>query len=227
MMENLTKKYWSELQPKVLVGIVTYKGKDYCKEEFMKRANELTYENYEIFIVKTDEFKGSSKDRITKGYNLILTKFKGGNYDYLLTLEADIIPPKYIIEALQEHHLLVCSATYFVGFKNDRKPCIFTGRQFRRKIDNIWKNFNDTLKPEKLNGELVHASGGCGLGCCLIHKDVFKVVERFRHDEAHCDTYFHDDVQKNKMKTMVDTGIICKHYGTSEDWQEVIAKGDF
>ena len=223
----MSKLYWESYPPKVLVGIVTYKGKDYCKGEFDKRVNELTYKNYSVYTIWTDTFDGTSKDRISKGYNLILEEFKKGKYDYLLTLEADIIPPKYIIEALLEHNQLVCSATYFIGFKRDRKPCIFTGRKFRRKVDGKWKSFNDTLPPNQLDGNLIHAKGGCGLGCCLIHKSVFNYIPKFRHEEAHCDTYFHLDVQNNNMRSMVDTGIICKHYGTAEEWQEVIARKDF
>tara|TARA_Y100000034_G_C6791771_1_gene354570 strand:+ start:54 stop:713 length:660 start_codon:yes stop_codon:yes gene_type:complete len=215
---------YNHLIPKVLVGVVTYDGKDYCKEEFEKRLNELTYENYKPFTVWTNDFKGNSRERITKGYNIVLEEFRLEGYDYLLTLEADIIPPKYIIEALMDYNKKICSATYMIGFKNDRHPCIFDGSRYKRKIKGRWESFLNTMNAKELNGELIHAPGGSGLGCCLIHKDVFKKVKEFRHEQAHCDTYFHQDAQKEGFKSMVDTGIICKHYGTAEEWQEIIAK---
>ena len=215
---------YKHLIPKVLVGVVTYSGKDYCKEEFENRLHNLTYENYTPFTVWTDNFEGNSRERVTKGYNIVLEEFRLGDYDYLLTLEADIIPPKYIIEALMNHHQDIVSATYMIGFKNDRHPCIFDGKTFKRKVDGIWQSFLNTMSAKEINGELIHASGGAGLGCCLIHKKVFEKVKEFRHEQAHNDTYFHKDVQEAGFKTMVDTGIICKHYGTAEEWQEIIAK---
>jgi len=209
--------------PKVLVGIVTYKGKDYCKEEFDKRVKSLTYENYDVFRVWTDDFKGNSRNRVTEGYNIVLEKFRGGNYEYLLTLEADIIPPRYIIEALMQHHEDIVSATYMIGFKNNRHPCIFDGSKFKREIDGKWKSFLNTMDAKDLNGELIHAPGGSGLGCCLIKRKVFDSISKFRHEQAHNDTYFHKDAQRLGFKSMVDTGIICKHYGTAEEWQKIIA----
>jgi hypothetical protein len=215
---------YKHLIPKVLVGVVTYKGKDYCKEEFRDRLKNLTYENYKPFIVQTDSFGGNSRERITEGYNIVLEEFRNGEYDYLLTLEADIIPPRYIIEALMTHQEEICSATYMIGFKRDRHPCIFDGRKFKRNIDGKWQSFLNTMDAKELNGDLIHASGGSGLGCCLIHKSVFDKIPKFRHEQSHCDTYFHQDAQELKFKSMVDTGIICKHYGTAEEWQEIIAK---
>jgi len=215
---------YKHLIPKVMIGIVTYQGKDYCKEEFRSRLKELTYENYKPFIVQTDSFEGNSRERVTQGYNIVLEEFRKGEYDYLLTLEADIIPPRYIIEALMAHHEDICSATYMIGFKRDRHPCIFDGSKYKRKIGTKWQSFLNTMNAKELNGELIHAPGGSGLGCCLINKTVFEKVEKFRHKQAHCDTYFHQDAQKKGFKSMVDTGIICKHYGTAEEWQEIIAK---
>jgi len=209
---------YKHLIPKVLVGVVTYKGKDYCKEEFRDRLKNLTYENYKPFIVQTDSFGGNSRERVTEGYNIVLEEFRNGEYDYLLTLEADIIPPKYIIEALMAHQEEICSATYMIGFKKDRKPCIFDGRKFKRKIGDKWVGVSQVMEPKDLDGTMVHAPGGSGLGCLLISKKVLDDFKGFRSADAHCDTYFHEDVQRLGFKTMVDTGIMCIHYGNSEEW---------
>lgn len=234
---------------KILIGTVTYKGKDYCRKEFVKRVKEIltrhstlldmatikfgnikiSKNNIEVTNIErfTDMLKGNSRERITTGYNIILDYFLEGDYDYLLTLESDIIPPPQIIDLLLRHNEKICSATYMIGFKRDRVPCIYTGKKFKRKIGDKYKSFLENFNAKELDGTLIHAKGGCGLGCCLIHRSVFDKVKRFRHEEAHCDTYFHKDAQKLGFKSMVDTGIICKHYGTAEDWQEAIHKGDF
>lgn len=215
---------------KILIGTVTHKAKDYCREEFNLGIYNIvanTPGKYYCEIIHTDNFKGNSRERVTEGYNQLLKFFLENDFDYLLTLESDIIPPPQIIDLLLRHKKEICGATYMVGFKRDRVPCIFIGNTYKRKIGNEYKSFLENIKPNELNGELIHAKGGCGLGCCLIHKSVFDKVKKFRHEEAHCDTYFHKDAQEAGFKTMVDTGIICKHYGSAEDWQEAIHKGDF
>jgi hypothetical protein len=224
-----SEKVWNALIPKVMVGVVTYKGKKYCREEFEERANKLTYENYIIETVNTTGYSGKSRDRITQGYNELLRRFFLTDCDYLFTLEADVIPPRYIIEALMSHHKDVIGAIYPIGSIKSRYPCAFTDKPFTvknfkgEKLHVNLKAFEWT----DIDGTVKLARGGCGLGCVLIKREVLEIVNKFRYGQAHCDTYFHEDLRNNKIDAWVDTGIICKHHGTWEEWQEVIAKQDF
>lgn len=228
-MENnpLIKEMWNEIIPKVLVGTVTYKGKAYCEEEFMERALSLTYGNYSHYIVHTDDFEGNSRDRITEGYQRIFKYFLEGDYDYLLTLESDVIPPKYIIEALMEECKDIIGALYMVGKKNNRYPCAFTGKKTRIKHPNGGQSTGiESITLQDIDGTIKPALGGIGLGCCLIKRDIIKEIP-LRWGEAHCDMYFHEDAVKKGYIPHIHTGIICKHYGTWEEWQPTIAKQDF
>jgi hypothetical protein len=219
---------WGSKIPKVLVGTITYHGKDYCREEFEWRRISLTYDNYEIKEIWTDTFKGTSRDRITQGYNQLLEYFFESDYDYLLTLEADIIPPRYIIEALMEHNKDVISALYLIGPIKNRYPCAFSGKKFRLKHpDGKETTGIQSYDFNQIDGSVIECPGGTGLGCCLIKRKVLQDIGCFRYGEAHCDMYFHEDLYKKGYKGYVDSSILCKHYGNWEEWQEAIAKNDF
>jgi len=210
----------------VLVGTVTYKGKDYCRKEFDERRRNLSHPLYAIAEVDTSDYVGSSRDRITKGYNDLLDIFFKGNYDYLLTLEADIIPPKEIIQALLDCDKPVISALYMIGPKDNRYPCAFTGKVTRIKhpfSGEIQKGIV-SLTFQDVDGSIKETPGGTGLGCCLIKREVLEKIGKFRYDEAHCDMYFHEDVYKNGYTSWVHTGYICKHYGNWQEWIEKIIK---
>lgn len=224
-MINLTEDLWNNNIPKVMVGVVTYNGKDYCKEEFMKRVSELTYESYTIEIVDTTDIKGNSRKKIYEGYELLREKFMTSDCDYLLTLEADIIPPRYIIEALMQHGKDVVGATYMIGQKKLRFPCISTG-YMKRKINGKYEKQINFMRADELDGNLIICEN-CGLGCCLIKRSVFNKVKTFRLGDVHCDTLFHEDVKANGLVTWVDTGILCRHFGSYEEWATVVGKGDF
>jgi len=223
-MINLTNDVWKDTIPKVMVGVVTYSGKDYCKEEFMSRVRSLTYERYIVEVVDTTSFEGNSRKKIYEGYELLREHFLTSDCDYLLTLEADIIPPRYIIEALMQHQKDVVGATYMIGKKKVRFPCISLGFM-KRKINGKYERQINFMRADDLDGNLIMCEG-CGLGCCLIKRKVFDKI-KFRLGDVHCDTLFHEDVKNEGMITWVDTGILCRHFGSYEEWCEVVGKGDF
>jgi hypothetical protein len=227
-VKSFLDEVWGSKIPKVLVGTITYHGKDYCREEFEWRRISLAYENYEIKEIWTDDYKGVSRERITKGYNELLDYFFQGDYDYLLTLEADIIPPRYIIEALMAQNKDVISALYMIGPKGNRFPCVFTDKKLkRRNPDGSLTTHIEGIPMNNIDGSIIEAKGGTGLGCCLIKREVLENIGCFRYGEAHCDMYFHEDAYKFGYKSHVDSSILCKHYGSWEEWQEAIAKNDF
>jgi len=214
---------------KVMIGTVTYHGKDYCRHEFLDHREFI--EDVVIQEVWTDGYEGkSSRDRITEGYNELLKKFLESDCTHLLTLEADILPKLCVVEELLRHDLDVVGAMYTVGPKKSRYPCAFTGEKVRIRHPATGKSRMSIQSIEwrdVTSGEVIEAKGGCGLGCCLIKREVLEAIGEFRFGEAHCDMYFHEDVYKKGFKTFVDTGLYCKHRGTWEEWTEVIARNDF
>ena len=211
-------------KPNVMVGVVTYDGKKYCEEEFMDRLENLSYPLYDVTIIRTDGWTGTPQERIRDGYNKILDAFMTSGYDYLMTLESDIIPPRQIIELLLDRDKDIVGATYFIGFKNDRRPCILDGRNVKRKHQGEWRTIFNTINPNEIDGTLKEAPGGCGLGCVLIKRYVFDKIKSFKCGQAFCDTHFAKEAYQKGLHIWADTGIIVRHLGFSEDWQEIIAK---
>ena len=131
--------------PKVLVGVVTYDGKDYIFPQNYAIVSNLSYPNYDFVIV--DNSKGNSyittlrrrrcrnvhhvnrasNSRMTLAMcqNYIRELMLKGNYDYLMLIESDLTPPKDIIEKLMRHNKPVTGAAYFIGTEGISIPCIF------------------------------------------------------------------------------------------------------
>jgi hypothetical protein len=211
---------------KVMIGTVTYKGKDYCREEFVQRRLEMTHKDC-IEEVWTDDIKGTSKDRIEKGYNLLLEKFLNSDCTHLLTLEADLIPPKHVIEYLLDKDKELVGALYMIGPIKNRYPCAYHEGVIRRRnylgkeLPPIFKHLNLS----EIDGDIVKVNG-CGLGCVLIRRELLEGY-KFRTEDAHCDTYFHVDMRLKGIQPYVDTSIVCKHYGNWEEWTKIINSEDF
>jgi len=225
--------------PKVLVGVVTWDRKNYCRKEFVSRIHDLTYDYYEIKefdttpnesgVKLTEHYsKGvNSRERTTKAYNRLKEFFLEGNYDYLMIIEADVIPPRYIIEALMAHDKDVCSAVYMIGREKDRHPCLFKKDMVKRKVGSTYLKMLEHYQAKDLDGELWYVDGMSGIGCHLIRGEVLKKIT-FHHGETHhCDTEFHHDLHKLGIKAYVDTGILCKHYGNATEWLRIQHENDF
>jgi GT2 family glycosyltransferase len=105
--------------PKVLVGCPTYEGFSYCLDRFIGRIKELTYTNYDFLIVDNSEgndYYNKIKDKginiikaprfkdmfetVAHSRNIIINFALNNNYDYLLNLDQDVMPPVNIIEEL-------------------------------------------------------------------------------------------------------------------------------
>ena len=62
-----------------------------------------------------------------------------------------------------------------------------------------------------------------GLGCILIHKDVFKKI-KFRYDkktEGFDDVFFSKDLRDKNIEMYADLGVICKHLVKDWSWEGI------
>jgi len=123
------------MKPKVLIGCPISDYKRYCIDEYLEGIKNLTYSNFDLFLVDNSEtsdfyeeikskgidverieYAPSAKERIVKSRNIILDKFLDGDYDYFFSLEMGVIPLTDIIEKLLESNKEIVSGVYFKPF---------------------------------------------------------------------------------------------------------------
>ena len=218
------------LQMKVLVGCPTCDIYEYCLDEYIDAAKNLSYPNYDILIVdnsKTDEYK---KKIQSKGIKCIKDKYiepavkrivnsrnilreKALNYDYFLSLEQDVIPPKDIIEQLLKTNKKVISGITFSKLQGRILPL-------------IWKENGEKIrfyKPEELEPRRIEKIRTAALGCILIHKEVLEKIE-FRYEknkECFDDMFFCNDLNQKNIPLYADTGLKCKHLIKNKTWKNI------
>jgi len=227
------------MEPKVLVGCPTSDYKDYCLKEYAGSIKNLSYKNYDILLVDNseddgyfnkiksmgikvikDKFVESARDRIVNSRNILRKYALDNSYDYLLSLEQDIIPTKDIIERLLSHKKeAVCGVYFAVNF--------YKGKH--QLLPLVWVDFDKETKMmhyidnERLwNNKLIEIATS-GLGCMLIHKDVLEKIE-FRYnkdDEGFDDMWFCKDLRESGIKLYCDTSLKCKHLIKDWSWKDI------
>ena len=221
---------------KVLVGCPTSFHKGYCINEYAEAIKNLSYDNYDILLVENSEdneyykkikqlnipvIKGpyfeSARDRIVASRNILKEKAIQ-SYDYLLSLEQDVIPPKDIIERMLSHNKKVISGIYFNRnvFEDGIKliPLAYVEIPGNEELPSM-RTLNEN---ELLSNKLIKIIS-CGLGCILIHKDALKKIT-FRYEKnSFDDRWFCIDLYKNNIELYCDTSIKCKHFILNRPFQ--------
>lgn len=135
--------------PKVLIFTPTYFKKDYCMDEFVANALQITYPNKTHIIVDnspTPEYAEELKKRLAHTPIQVYHVERGkttrealaraqnfgrrlaidGGYDYMLSLESDIFCPKDVIQKLMRWAKPVVTGMYMIGDKERDLflPCV-------------------------------------------------------------------------------------------------------
>ncbi len=237
------------LFPRILVGCPTYERYEFCLQEYSSIVRNLMYPNYDILVVDNSEtdayaekirqaglsvekvpYKKRARDRIVDSRNLLRQKALDGSYDYLFSLEQDVIPPPGILLRLLKHDKKAISGLYFnhVYLNTGQlatKPVLFV---FHKK-EGKWGTCRLLTEKETWSDELISIAYA-GLGCMLIHQDVLKEVAfRFDEKQAHTDDkFFCFDARKKDIELWADTGAKCRHLLEGKfDWDELVEKGEF
>ena len=230
------------MQPRILVGCPTSFHKEYCLKKYADAVKGLTYKNHDVLLIdnspEDDYFKKikeaglpvikgpyfeSARDRIIASRNILRKKVIDESYDYLFSLEQDVLPQKDILEKLISHNRRVITAVYFA---NNMIP----GETLSKLIPLVYILEDEkTLSMRPLNEDELWKDQGlkqvvsAGLGCVLIHRDVLKEV-KFRYAlNTFDDRWFFKDLYDKNIKIFADTSIKCKHliYNRPYPWSKI------
>ena len=228
------------MKAKVLVGCPTSDYHEYCLKEYVKAVKNLTYPNYDILLVdnsKTnkyyeklknlglnvikDKYQEKARDRIIDSRNILRDYVLKNNYDYFLSLEQDVIPPKDVIEKLLSHKKDVVSGIYFARNKlstGEHKyiPLVW---MFGTKKDKLLVKrtllYKEIWEPQLLKVII------CGMGCVLISRKVLQKIKfRYVKDKPACDDdWFGYDCYEKGIEIYADNTVKCKHLVLNRPWR--------
>ncbi len=218
--------------PKVLVGAPVADAYEYCLEEFLKGINAIDYTNYDILLVdnsKTDDYykkllslnlnahridyKESARDRMVASRNVLRKYALDNGYDYLLSLDADIVLNKDTLTKLLTHKKDIISAIYFRELTNKQGQT----KIFPLVLESDEEN-HSKIRPIEIIPKRLAKIAMCGLGRVLISRNVLKHVE-FRYDKGFDDEAFCIDASAKGFDIHADTSIICRHLFLKRPWQ--------
>lgn len=221
---------------KVLIGCPTCERYEKILDIYISAIKQLNFQDYDILLVdnsKTDEFykrvkakripierteySENPKKRIVESRNLLLKRAIEGDYDYLLSLEQDIIAQPDLLKKLISAKKEIISAYYGTPTQvilqdNQTKEII----KATLDMPIIWLKDNDKIRranPNEVINKGIIEVGATGLGCILISKNIFKKI-KFRFEEnklAYDDMFFCHDVKKLGYKIYLYSDIQLKH----------------
>lgn len=221
--------------PKVLLCAPQHESKMYCWDKWYERVSSLTYPNYDIFIADNSDTMDNMRymntfEGVTAAYTknrkkgflelkndshkMCVDYAKKHKYDYIFHLETDVFPPIDVIERLMARRRPIIAGVYDLFFGKRRRPML----QMLDESDRTKKAHRDA--PFVYSDEITFLNGKvnqvyhAGLGCILIHRDIFNVVNFrvIRGVDMHTDTYFANDCFQYHRDIFVDTTIMCDHY---------------
>lgn len=229
--------------PKILVATTIYDKKDYIFWKYYNNIKSLTYPNYDILLVDNSADKQyitslkrkgvrnvvsvprgrNSREAVANGMNKIREKVLKGGYDYWMSIESDLLPPKDIIERLLLHQKLCVGAMYVIGYDysptQPPRPCLFKTRKLE---DGTTGTYNlDQKEGFEHFGQGLIKMHGMGVGTTLIHRSLLEQFAFWWEDSEikHSDVYFYMDLHNNGYDVYLDSDIIIPHWNS--DWRHV------
>ena len=135
-------------KPRILVGIVTYDGKDYIFDRCLEAVKQFNYPKHLYDVLVVDNSKGNNYARklrrrhpglkvvtvgrhedykvsITRAQNYCRKNLLEGDYTHLLFVESDLLPDPQALKRLIDYGVPVVGSTYFIGTGKIKLPCIF------------------------------------------------------------------------------------------------------
>ncbi len=152
------------------------------------------------------------------------------NFDFLLTLDMDTIPPKNIIQKLLQHDKDVVAGLYFGQHAVNNKLMQVPFAWMFMSREGFWGRTR-YMNPDEFSSGKLFELGMAGTGCVLISKKVLEKIN-FRYDnsmDAADDRWFFYDCHRLGIQPYIDTSVICAHHWQARpfDWAQIKKEGKF
>lgn len=194
---------------RILIGVATFPTEPAV---YAPTRDWLAAQNHPVALYGDDDPALSAYDNLTAKHNAMRSDLLDGDYDALLTVEADIIPPPDAIEKLcaieaDVAYGLVCARV-------SQMPLCFP------QIDGFYGE-SIAHRPERWRAKVaageVLRSEGAGFGCTLIHRHVLGAVVFERKPVGRRNAAFADDwhfaiaVKAAGFSSAHHLGVLCGH----------------
>jgi hypothetical protein len=130
---------------------------------------------------------------------------KAENYDYLLTVEDDIIPPP---DALEKMIAVDADIVYGVYCFRRGRPMLNIAKPY--DLTESYSLPNNIKDWQTLCGQIIPC-GGLGFGCTLIKRSVFNAVSLHSDSGTDADSQLAHDARRLGLSQMCDTTVLCGH----------------
>lgn len=147
--------------------------------------------------------------------------FLRGNYDALLFIESDIIPPP---DALKKLAALDCDVAYgCYVYRNHENPIVNIYEFYannpvskKQRARNMGSSLSigDGSKWEEAKAKGIVECSGASFGCVLIKRHVMEAIPMRLEGGGHCDTPWTYDAYRWGASMWADTSVICGHKDT-------------
>lgn len=235
--------------PKILLAAPINIVKAYClfgADGWLNAIKELDYDNYDIMLVDNSPspvFAQKIRDLdfycshlipdhaetrylLLHSLDIIRDRVLLGSYDFFFSLECDVFPQKDIIHRLLAHNKDIVGTTYWTGHGYNS----YLNLQILDILHKDYENHKLESKVRDMSFEeaQLFMDGTCkpvyanGIGCALISREIVENIP-FRIDPADSgfpDSFFHQDLWRNRIDNYVDTSIIPLH--RNSNWSTIL-----
>lgn len=218
---------------KILVAFAVYEGYRYCIDRFLEHLSRFDFSQYDVFCVdnsdtedfanylrskglnvfhfKVDRKSMSSYNIILESRKIIRTYLLEHDYDYLMSMDCDVMAPSNTISKLLSHDKDMVTGLYifqpYYAKTNEVFPLLWTeapnGDNRQVKLEAV---FDDTLMKIR----------AAGWGCVLVKRKVLEEVGLRRGEHTTEDVYFYVDAQEKGFSAYADTSVKCFHMAFPE-----------
>ncbi len=221
--------------PKILVGSPVYSNKKYITPYWIENVKNLAYENYDIVVVDNSkqntrferifekegikviksEYYTNPFKRLTEARKKLNNYVIEKDYDFLMSIEQDIIVPLDILTLFLSHKKKIIGGPYIVSsHTNNQRRCIdyvISASKLDKVLDVVDSiDVNEWYLASEIENKGLIQVKSCSLGCTLIDIEIIKSIEVRYNPEINRadDSYFFHDCYKKGIDVFLDTSLL-------------------